>query len=145
MELRGSYLEVKIHSPKNPIGEFVARGCRIWLTLLSNYDCIFLPSFLGHWTMWFVLMMSQWLMLFDLIFDTTYIYISLFSHFQAWMSQRWYWILTQGPLRPATPPWWPQKRAYPLPLEQGAQLLNLAPFFAPSLFTFPWHLGPSIW
>ena len=39
MELRGSYLEVKIHSPKNPIGEFVARGCRIWLTLMAH-QCI---------------------------------------------------------------------------------------------------------
>ena len=36
MELRGSYLEVKIHSPKNPIGEFAARGCRIWLTLVAT-------------------------------------------------------------------------------------------------------------
>ena len=26
--------EVKIHSPKGPIGEFVARGCQIWLTLM---------------------------------------------------------------------------------------------------------------
>ena len=50
MELRGSYLEVKIHSPKNPIGEFVARGCRIWLTLISsNSDVIdFVTSLLLH-------------------------------------------------------------------------------------------------
>ena len=41
MELRGSYLEVKIHSPKGPIGEFVAMGRQIWLTqLLISFEAV---------------------------------------------------------------------------------------------------------
>ena len=41
---------VKIHSPKGQIGEFVARGCQIWLTLLQA-GYIFLGCMAHHHTL----------------------------------------------------------------------------------------------